>query len=106
MAQSFPIHSWKRMGPWVVSAEKSGARSPMRNVMSVAPLDACVGGDAAGGALARRPPLVRRYGLTVTFTVAPGTTTTGAAVVAETVVVPLASGSKATPPAATVLGER
>src|SRR6266576_3799249 len=30
MAQPSPIHSWKRMVPWVVSAVKSGAVSLMR----------------------------------------------------------------------------
>ena len=28
MAQPSPIHSWKLTGPWLVSAEKSGAVSP------------------------------------------------------------------------------
>src|ERR1700758_3265280 len=37
-AQLSPIHSWKRMGPWVVSAVKSGATSLMRSDMSVLPL--------------------------------------------------------------------
>src|SRR5271165_6511042 len=35
-AQLSPIHSWKWMVPWVVSAEKSGARSLMRSDMSSA----------------------------------------------------------------------
>src|SRR5262249_49801535 len=35
-----PIQSWKCMGPWVVSASKSGAVSPMSKPISGAPLDA------------------------------------------------------------------
>src|SRR5262247_1963245 len=31
--QDLPIHSWKRIGPSVVSASKSGATSPIRRVM-------------------------------------------------------------------------
>jgi len=33
IAQPSPIHSWKLMGPSVVSAEKSGATSLMRKLM-------------------------------------------------------------------------
>ena len=33
IAQPSPIHSWKLMAPWVVSAVKSGASSLMRKLM-------------------------------------------------------------------------
>src|ERR1700733_12846076 len=35
MAQPSPIHSWKWMVPWVVSAVKSGATSLMRGMLLV-----------------------------------------------------------------------
>src|SRR5690625_3058102 len=34
MAQPSPIHSWKLIVPWVVSAVKSGATELIRNVMA------------------------------------------------------------------------
>ena len=34
MAQPSPIHSWNLIGPWVVSAVKSGASLPIRSVMN------------------------------------------------------------------------
>src|SRR6185436_14248389 len=53
IAQPSPIHSWKRIGPWVVSAVKSGASSPMRMDMNrlslrVRRAGAKVPGDGAG----------------------------------------------------------
>src|SRR5579884_3869236 len=38
MAQLSPIHSWKRMVPWVVSAVKSGATSLIRSDITIFPL--------------------------------------------------------------------
>ena len=35
MAQPSPIHSWKSMGPWVVSAVKSGASELILSVIAV-----------------------------------------------------------------------
>src|SRR5437868_1445903 len=37
MAQPLPIHSWNLMGPWVVSAVKSGATSLIRIDMNFSP---------------------------------------------------------------------
>src|SRR3954462_4686551 len=34
-AQESPIHSWKRIGPWVVAASKSGAVSPICSAISL-----------------------------------------------------------------------
>src|SRR5262247_179911 len=34
MAHPFPIHWWKSIGPWVVSAVKLGASSPIRSAMA------------------------------------------------------------------------
>ncbi len=38
IAQLSPIHSWKRIGPWLVSASKSGTTSLMRRDMVVLPV--------------------------------------------------------------------
>ena len=37
-AQESPFQAWKEMGPWVVSAVKSGAMSPRRMAMRAAPV--------------------------------------------------------------------
>src|SRR5579864_6948455 len=42
IAQPFPIHSWKRMVPCVVSAVKSGAVSLMRGIADVAGVNVAV----------------------------------------------------------------
>ena len=42
-AQESPIHSWKLIVPWVVSAVKSGAVSPSARVMCLLKFSASVG---------------------------------------------------------------